>query len=306
MIGFIACIYVDAGEDHSSKNTSAGRNITINCNVTTISNGCKSEAKDTGVLGFFIAVFALIPLFILCVLCPCLCLYCINGQKQSCLWLNRWCNKPLGKLLKEFHISVVETVDHETVETHAKQYLDKFFEELSQHTNFCHGMDLMLAGSVAESFSLPFYPGNVLDYRHAIISDFDFMMSSKIESASFEENANVKYKVLCNEQFLDRGFVYLLDNETNERVSANLLKIDFKETALKMKPSDFEFQKSCFRRAMEIAYCSCLQNIEVEMNGPAITIISHFFSSYDFYFDITYSVYCNEWPCNISDWQKRP
>ena len=193
-------------------------NSSADCNSTTI-NVCKSNENDEDLMRTAASYLAkttvavvLSPFVIFCVLCPCICVRWATGSSKSiCLlsaWLKRGCNKPLGKLLNELHISIVETVNHKSVEKYAKQYLDKFFEELSQHTNFCNGMDLMLSGSVAESFSLPFYPGYVLDYTHANISDFDFMLSSKTESASFEENNNVKYKVVYNEEFLDLLIFY--------------------------------------------------------------------------------------------------
>ena len=283
-------------------------NSSANCNSTTI-NDCKSNENKDGLTLFQILLIILYsPIIVLlpyiCLLCATRCFKPIYHMSER---LRTRCNKPLGTLLNELHISIAETMDRECVEIHAKQYLDKLFEALNQHNNFDDGMDILLAGSVAECFSLPFYPGNVWDYKHANISDFDFMISSKTESASFEENTDVKYKVVYGEEFLDTGFVYLFDNETSERVSGILLTEHFRRTALKMKVRDFQYKKSCLRHLSEICYLSCLRNntIQIKTNGPAITIQSPSLSSFDYYFDITFSVHCSEWPHMISDWKQR-
>uniref|UniRef100_A0A7M6DKY1 Mab-21-like nucleotidyltransferase domain-containing protein n=1 Tax=Clytia hemisphaerica TaxID=252671 RepID=A0A7M6DKY1_9CNID len=295
---------------------------TLNCTCTsvfdcnsTIGFNCRrdiAEDAESNYLRLLIPLVSLVflPIVIFILKYTCLCITSmienvLNSIRLQRSWIRRQHNEPLGKLLNELYTSITEIVDREAMEEYAKQYLGKYLEELSQCDNFGNDMTFMMAGSVAESFCLPFYPGSVINYTHANISDFDIMLTSKTASASFERNNNSKYYVVYDEGFLDRGFVYLLDKEKNEQFSPRLLKLDFAKTALKMKPNDFKSQKSLSRYLMEIYCCSCMEVIEIKISGPAITIIDPL-SSKGFYSDITFAMYCNEWPGMVSDWERRP
>ncbi|XP_066926246.1 uncharacterized protein [Clytia hemisphaerica] len=216
--------------------------------------------------------------------------------------------KTLPDIINQLYSCVVDTVDRQKVEQHAKTQL---YEPLEKACNlvFLDNIELVLAGSVAEKFSLPYYPG-YRGFRHGNISDFDFMLSPKNKSASFEQKTGVNYQVISDDPSLCQGFVYLFEND--EKLSAIEIKNNIENIVLDIPDDTFEITTRLRDLSVYLSFtyvtsdgCCDSTHITVKNKGPAITIISRYLHSYHFYYDITFSIHCIDWPSQISNWEHR-
>jgi len=170
-------------------------------------------------------------------------------------------------------------------------------------------LSVFLAGSTSERFNVPVSCNWILingftERSHAIVSDFDYMISSEHNKASFTPGEE-KYVIMTNNPNLQTGFVLLQDQ--NQIINAKKFRNDFLTVLSKLKLTSFEG----YIPSTRILDC-CLCNEEtnygaIKLKGPAIELrIGSNRTSVDrFYADVTFSVKCSQWPGRISNWQKR-
>ena len=231
------------------------------------------------------------------------------SQKTKFRLLRSIRRKPLPIAMNDLYKCIVEEVDQPLVERNAKERLQKHFDYAFTGAGFVDGVELVLVGSVAEKFSLPYHPG-FLEFRHGIISDYDFMMSGRMESASFNSSEDVKYRVVSDDPNLCKSFVYIFAN--GDKLSSKSVRTNIQNIVLNTNKRFLVNNNTSVPCLNSISICTLASksfcqphNVVVETNGPAITISTNTFSSYGQYFDITFSVHCIDWPSSISDWQHR-
>ena len=136
--------------------------------------------------------------------------------------------KPLVIVMRELYNCTIEAVDRSKIESDAK---DMIFNNLSEN------IVLDLDGSVAERFSLPYRPG-LWVFQHGNISDLDFMINRKNETASFEKDQNTNYRVLSDDPNLPKGFVHLFEEE--KMLSAKEMRNNIENTVLDLPFMNFD------------------------------------------------------------------
>jgi len=173
-------------------------------------------------------------------------------------------------------------------------------------------MELFMAGSTSERFNLPvsscwFKTEGVSETSHAMVSDFDYMISPTAEKASFTSERD-KYLVITDYPKLQPGFVHLHDNESGKLIAANVLKKDLLGVTRALKVRHFQG----FKPTRQVCFC-CAKYPDVKfanakIKGPAIelSIGTDVNLADSFYSDLTFSVKCLQWPDTVSDWTYRP
>ena len=107
--------------------------------------------------------------------------------------------EPLPNAMNNLYQCIVEKVDRLSIEKNARDHLQEPLNRAFTRAGLSDAVECMLVGSVAEKFSLPYHPG-FSEFRHGNISDYDFMMSLRMESASFNTiNNECQYRVVSND-----------------------------------------------------------------------------------------------------------
>jgi len=215
--------------------------------------------------------------------------------RQNLLWCYRYIPK-INDMLR--------------IDNRARKNLTQICKLVKDRVEGYSELSIFLTGSTAERFNIPISYSWVLtrgldEFSHAIVSDFDYMISSKLIKASFTLGEE-KYVVITNKPNVQPGFVLLQDQD--QIINAKKFKADFYKVLKKLKLRYFEgyipYERIC---------CCCLNkngnmNIgKVEIKGPAIELsISTDYHTVDrFYADITFSIKCTQWPDRISNWCNR-
>ena len=286
-------------------------------NISNQTNGTISQFADNGSfvdsLSLWILFLSSVILGILCsiLLIPfiyrrvyfmfnCIsCWRCISQETKhkrfSCID-----RKPLAYVMNELYRCIMETVDHFITEGDAVSLLYEPLKIACTSSDFSDNITLESVGSVAEKFSLPYHPG-FFQFVHGNISDFDFMMSPTDQLASFGDSQNTTYRIESENSKLSKGFVYLYEGDN--KLSAKDMRDNIENIIL-------EIPVKLLGQTCAMWWHSWLSSrnvnmVEVKINGPAITILSRTLISYSFYYDITLSIHCVDWPSSISNWEHR-
>jgi len=172
--------------------------------------------------------------------------------------------------------------------------------------------DILLAGSTAERFNVPLTPGEAFSYdgisdtSHAVITDFDFMISPATDVVSFSRGQ--RYLVNMSEEELQPGYAYMFDEESKllsaKHVKKNLLKV--------VKTLRIRFFNG-FVPVEEICLCCTVRHgnrnsAAVKIKGPAIEMrLSSTPTRTDrFLADVIFALKCKDWPGIVSNWTSRP
>ena len=173
-------------------------------------------------------------------------------------------------------------------------------------------LEAFLSGSTAERFNLPVSPcwvktAGVSETSHAIVSDFDYMISPKEETVSFTSSSK-KYFADTSDPMLDAGFVKLIDNINGQVISAKSLKENLLSIISGIKLTQLpEFE-------LGDAYCynCCTKGsgpnyIRARVKGPAIemSLGTTMMTADRFFSDLTFAIKC-QWPDTVSNWTYRP
>ena len=231
---------------------------------------------------------------------------------------DRYCYIPVESKLREIQ-SVAERYLRSTKE--------KLEDEFKTETEF------YLAGSVAERFSVPISSHwikteGLTEDCHALLSDFDFMVSPISEKVSFDEQSE-RYHA-CQ-----TTYTHLLpvDDEDHEHLQkdnrpsyptkfpyyniidiegyalhAGLEKENLEQIARSIEIDSFpeHIEENYFRLCLTFCCHRHINFAKVNVEGPSIKYqIGSSAKKIDrFYGDLTYSLKCSEWPAT-SDWGQR-
>ena len=176
-------------------------------------------------------------------------------------------------------------------------------------------MEVFMTGSTAERMSLPVLPcwihtEGLSETSHAIISDFDYMISPQQETACLAgaSNENEKYSVITNHPYLQKGFA-LLFNQSGDIVDARTFRNNMFNLVKSMKVKDFfghdiVNRQCCFYCASKRA---TLYYAHVKLKGPAtaLSLGTSVLLANRFYSDLIFAIKCSQWPDVVSDWMRR-
>ena len=216
-----------------------------------------------------------------------------------------------------------------SIQSKAKEYLSITKENIDNEMNI--ETELFLAGSVGERFSIPISSAwiktdGVTKDCHALLSDFDFMVSPIIEKVSFVQDSEKYY---ASQKTFHHGSIaatsagpvgfrmkyyktefphYNITDQEEHTIAAHKIKENMKKIAQSLDIDSFPgyIPESCCRLCLTFTLHRHINFASVEMEGPSIKykVGSNLNKIDRFYGDLTYALKCSEWP-EISDWGQR-
>lgn len=232
-------------------------------------------------------------------------------------------NNDLKSTLQAFFFQIPNVEELDLIEKRNCQYLHNTQKQINEIMNI--DSELMLTGSSAERYSIPFTNVQEIserhnscipmitfcleeslqreelrrmsNWRHALLSDCDCMISPKEDMVSFSEG---KYQY----QAVVKLFPHYIITDGDEELHSKTLKKNLLEMVEKIDVNSIPWHLSGDENKTN-------NFVDLEINGPALTLklgSSEKCESTNlhFYADITYSLKCPEWPDEVSDWGHRP
>ena len=239
---------------------------------------------------------------------------------QRCLKRKRKRNRKhklnLDEVLNHLYSNVTDN-SQQTISTdeETRRILQTVCKDISDKTCY-KDMEILLAGSTAEQFSKPTNPEEAADHqsKHALLSDFDYMMfpQSHTVQFAFGDNGMSVYTGEFSPDYL--GFVCLFDKNGENILSRNLKKKLQKVIKSSIQKNNL-FGYGKYRDQMNMdTYHDHASNIlylpksssTIKVGGPAVQIKINTKTENHWNLDLTFSLKSLEWPAQISDWGTRP